>query len=289
MGSTVKAPPPRNYLTEMQDALRAQAGIQGQLLDLERQWTPEYQKLQELGISGGLTSLGNLYGQAQGISSGIQRQFLGAQAPLYGEVGKASLEAYQQSLDPQTRGLYASMMQSAQTDLNAGRNLTPEMERLAQQSARQAMAARGLSGNQAIGQEVLNTYQMGQMREDRARQFGAGMYSAGLAQTQMANAMYGQPLMQQMTAFNPSSLIQGAGAMYGSLGPQLFQPESQYNAQLISANRQEEMQARMATAQNKAALVGGLMKMGGAVLGGMATGGTGFFAAAAKPDIGIGG
>ena len=136
MGSTVKAPPPRNYLTEMQDALKAQAGIQGQLLDLERQWTPEYQKLQELGIGGGLTSLGNLYGQAQGISSGIQRQFLGAQAPLYGEVGKASLEAYQQSLDPQTRGLYASMMQSAQTDLNAGRNLTPEMERLAQQSAR---------------------------------------------------------------------------------------------------------------------------------------------------------
>lgn len=270
--SKVKAPPPRDYKQEMLDAMSAQEAIQPRLLALEEQYTPLYQQLQEKGIGGGINTMGRLFGQAQGISGGLQSQFLGMQAPIYGQVGKASMEAYQQSLDPQTRGIYASMMQSAQNDLNAGRGLTPEMEKFAQQSARQAMAARGLSGNQAIGQEVLNNYQLGQMREDRARQFGAGMYAAGLAQTQSANAMYGMPLMQQMAAFSPAGLVQGGSGLYSGMGAQIFQPESQYNAQLITANRKEAMDAQIANAQSKSALTGGILKavgtIGGAMLGG---------------------
>lgn len=286
MGSTVKAPPPRNYLTEMQDALRAQAGIQGQLLDLERQWTPEYLKLQEQGIGGGVDSMGRLLGQAQGVSSGLQSQFLGMQAPLYGQVGQAAMGAYRQSLDSGTLGLYDSLMQSARSDLAAGRSLTPEMQKLAEQSARQAMAARGITGNQALAQEVLNSYQLGEARENRARQFAGSMYSAGIGQTQAANAMYGQPLMTQMAGYSPASLVQGGAGMYGNMGPQLFQPESQYNAQLITSNRQEEMQARIATAQNRAGLISGLIKAGGAIVGGMASGGTGLFAAAKGAAVG---
>ena len=270
----------------MLDAMTAQEAIQPRLLALEQQYTPEYLKLMEKGIGSGVEGMGSLFGQAQGISGGLQQNYLGMQAPIYGQVGQAAMGAYQQSLDAGTKGIYASMQQSAQNDLAAGRNLTPEMERLAQQSARQAMAARGLSGNQAIGQEVLNSYQLGQMREDRARQFGAGMYSAGLAQTQSANAMYGMPLMQQMAALSPAGLVQGGSGMYTGMGAQIFQPESQYNAGLISANRQEQMQAQMANQQASAGLMGGLMKMGGAVLGGMASGGTGFFASAAPVSQG---
>ena len=287
MGKKVKAPPPRDYKQEMLDAMSAQEAIQPRLLELEKQYTPEYLKLMEQGISSGVEGMGRLFGQAQGISGGLQQNYLGMQAPIYGQVGEAAMGAYQRSLDSGTKGIYASMQQSAQNDLAAGRNLTPEMERLAQQSARQAMAARGLSGNQAIGQEVLNSYQLGQFREDRARQFGAGMYSAGLAQTQSANAMYGMPLMQQMAAYSPAGLVQGGSGMYTGMGAQIFQPESQYNAGLISANRQEQMQAQMANQQAKAGMIGGLMKMGGAVLGGMATGGTGFFAPAVNPYASI--
>ena len=252
--------------------MSAQEAIQPRLLALEQQYTPLYQQLQEQGISGGVASMGRLFGQAQGISGGLQSEFLGMQAPIYGQVGKASLEAYQQSLDPQTRGIYASMMQSAQGDLNAGRSLTPEMEKFAQQSARQAMAARGLSGNQAIGQEVLNNYQLGQMREDRARQFGGGMYAAGLAQTQSANAMYGMPLMQQMSAMSPAGLVQGGAGLYGSMGAKLFQPESQYQAQMISANQQNQMSAQQANAQSSAGMMGGLMGAAGSFLGSKAGG-----------------
>jgi len=279
MGSkTISAPAPRDYKQEMLDAMAGQEAIQPRLLELEKQYTPLYQQLQQQGISGGINSMDSLYRQAQGISGGLQSNYLGMQAPVYGQVGQAAMGAYQQSLDAGTKGIYASMQQSAQSDLAAGRNLTPQMQQLAQQSARQAMAARGLSGNQAVGQEVLNSYQLGQMREDRSRQFGAGMYSAGLAQTQSANAMYGMPLMQQMSAYSPAGLVQGGSGLYTGMGAQIFRPESQYNSQLTSANRQEQMQAQMANQQAQAGMMGGLMKMGGSILGGMASGGTGFFA-----------
>ena len=288
MGSKkIKAPPPRDYKQEMLDAMSAQEAIQPRLLALEQQYTPQYLKLMEQGISSGVEGMGRLFGQAQGISGGLQQNYLGMQAPIYGQVGEAAMGAYQRSLDSGTRGIYASMQQSAQNDLAAGRNLTPEMERLAQQSARSAMAARGLSGNQAIGQEVLNSYQLGQFREDRARQFGAGMYSAGLAQTQSANAMYGMPLMQQMAAFSPAGLVQGGSGMYTGMGAQIFQPESQYNSALIGANRQEAMQVKMANQQASNSLtnsiIGGVATIGGAMItGGASVAAAGAYGAASK-------
>ena len=192
--SKMKAPPPRSYIKEMQDALNAQESIQDRLLGLERAYTPQYQELQRATLSGQLGTLGSLYRDAGVLSSGLQNDYIGMQSPIYGQIGKASLNAYQQSLDPATRGLYSSMMASAQNDLNAGRGLTPEMERVAQQSARSAMAARGLTGNQAVAQEVLNSYNLSNMREDRARQFAGSMYNAGIAQTANAYSAYGQQI-----------------------------------------------------------------------------------------------
>jgi hypothetical protein len=259
--------------------MSAQEAIQPRLLALEQQYTPEYLKLQEQGIGYGTQAMGRLLGQAQGVSAGLQSNFLGMQAPLYGQVGQAAQGAYRQTLDPQAMGLYNSMMQSAQSDLSAGRNLTPQMQKLAQQAARQAMAARGLSGNQAVAQEVLNTYQLQDAREARARQFAGSMYDAGTAQANTAMSMYGQPLMTQMAGYSPASLVQGGAGMYGSMGSKLFEPESQYNASLVTANRQEQMQAQLANAQSRAGLTSGLMGMAGA-LGGAFLGNPGLFAGA---------
>ena len=47
--------------------------------------------------------------------------------------------------------------------------------------------------------------------------------------------------------------------MSQGLGAQIFQPESQYNANLVTANQSNEMQARMATASNKSALTGAIL------------------------------
>lgn len=269
----ISAPERRDYLSEMRGSLNAQGNIQNQLLGLEGQYTPQYQALQQAGISGGIQSLANLYGQAGVASNDLQNSYLGMQSSLYGQLGKSAMGAYQQSLDPSTRGLYASMMASAQGGLDAGRSLTPEMERLSQQSARAAMASRGMQfGNQAIAAEVLNSYNLGNQREDRARAYAGNMYNAGIGQTQSAMSTYGQPLMSQMASYSPSALVSGGQSLYGGLGAKLFQPESQYNAAIIGSNISNTMQTNLANAQIQAAHQAAQMGMVGSVLGGVGQG-----------------
>jgi hypothetical protein len=178
-------------------------------------------------------------------------------------------------------GLYDSLLSDASSDLSAGRGLTPEMSKQAQQAAREAMAARGLSGNQAIAAEVLLNYGMGQDRQDRARQFAANVYGFGQGNFQNAMATYGQQFLGQSQAYSPAMLYNSAYGMSQGLGSKIFQPESQYNANLVTANQSNEMQARMATASNKAALtgsiIGGVTSLASAGMTGMAKTGTGFF------------
>jgi hypothetical protein len=159
------------------------------------------------------------------------------------------------------------MMASAQGDLNAGREMTPQMQQMAQQTARQAMAARGLSGNQAVAQEIMNSYQMQNAREDRARQFANSMYGAGVNQTASAMGLYGNPLMTQLNAVSPTSLLGTAGQMSQSLGTKIFQPESQYNAALQSNNQGIQAQINSANAQAQAGWASGLMGMAGSLGG----------------------
>ena len=272
MGSKVKAPPPRSYLNEMQDTLKAQAGIQPQLLALERQYTPQWQQLQKENLLGGMNMMTDLYGQALPQSEKLSQQILGSQGKLYGDVGAMSRSAYEQTLDPTTAGLYSSLAGQAASGLASGRNLSDQEMRMAQGSARAAMASRGMQmGNQAIAAEVLNSYNLSNAREDRARQFAGQVYGIGQGNAQQAMSMYGQPLMTQLGAVSPTGLIGQSGQFNQGLGAKLFQPESQYNANLISANRQEEMQAKIANQQAQAGMIsagiGAIGMMGGGLLG----------------------
>lgn len=266
MSKKVKAPPPRNYKQEMLDAMSAQEAIQPRLLELERQYLPQYQKLQQETMD-----------RQMGYQMDSYEKALPRSQQIAGMAQQGAMSAYRQGMGADTMGLYDSMLASAQSDLSAGRGLTPEMEKLAQQSARQAMAARGLSGNQAVGQEVLNAYQLGEGRENRSRQFAGAMYGAGQGNLQYALGNY--------SPYAPQTMYGGAAQMSQGLGAQIFQPESQYNAGLITANRKEEMDARIATAQNKASFASGLMGMAGAV-GGAFLGNPGLFAGATGASAG---
>jgi hypothetical protein len=72
-------------------------------------------------------------------------------------------------------------------------------------------------------------------------------------------------------------------AQFGTAGfaldssPAIFNPESAYAGNLATQNYQGQMDARVASASNRAGMFGGLLNFGGSVLGGMASGGTGFF------------
>lgn len=278
MGTKVTAPAARGYLSEMQSSLSGQTGIQNQLLSAERQYTPEWQAQQQQALMGSMGTFSNLYGSAIPQSQALQGQMLASQGQLYGQVGGYARNAYQQTLDPTTAGLYSTMAQQAQEGLASGGQLTDQQQRIAQQSARAAMASRGMQfGNQAIAGEVLNAYNLSNQRQQQAQAYAGQVYGIGQQNALQAMSMYGQPLMSQMGAVSAPAMISGGQQLYGGLGAKLFQPESQYNAALVSANQQNEMQARLATAQAKAGMISGALGAAGSIVGGMAQGGTGFF------------
>ena len=256
--------------------MAGQEAIQPRLLALEKQYQPLYQQLQQEMMDRQMDYQLDSYGKAIPKSAELSGQFARAMSPVYGEMGVLAQNAYRQGMGEPAMGLYDTMMSSAQTDLNAGRNLTPEQERAAQQAARQAMAARGLTGNQAVAQEVMNTYQMQDARENRARQFAGTMYGAGQGNFQNAMATYGNPMMQQAGAYSPANLYGNAYTMSQGLGAQIFNPESQYNANLITANRKEAMDVQIANQQASNAMRSGLMSMVGSI-GGAAMGNPALF------------
>lgn len=258
----VSAPPPRNYLREMQSALQGQVAIQEGLLQAERQYVPQWQQRQQEDLLGGVNSLQSLYGQID--TTGLQNRMAQQQGGVYGNIGVAARNAYQQTLDPTTAGLYSSLAGQAASGLASGRNLSDQEMRMAQGSARAAMAARGMQyGNQAIAAEVLNSYNLSNAREDRARAFAGQVYGIGQGNAQQAMSMYGQPLMNQIGALSPIGMVGQAGQFNAGLGAKLFQPESQYNAGIYGANQSNDMQASLARSQAQAGFGAGLMNLGG--------------------------
>ena len=283
MGSKkISAPPPRDYKQEMLDAMAGQEAIQPRLLALEAQYLPQYQKLQQEMMDKQLQFLAESYGNFIPQAAQLSSQYATAMSPVYGQIGESAMGAYRRGMGAETMGLYDTMTQQAQEGLQAGSGLTAQMSQQAQQAARAAMAARGLTGNQAVAQEVLGSYNMGVAREDRARQYAQSTYGLGAQNAQQAMGTYGSQMLSQANAYSPANMYGSAYNMSQGLGAQIFQPESQYNSALIGANRQEAMSVKMANQQASNSFTNGLIGMGGAILGGMATGGTGFFA---KPPV----
>ena len=106
------------------------------------------------------------------------------------------------------------------------------------------------------------------------------MYGAGQGNLQYALGNY--------SPYAPQTMYGSAAQMSQGLGAQIFNPESQYNANIITANRKEEMDARIATAQNKASFANGLMSAVGAVGGAMMGNPALFAGAGAGAGAGLG-
>lgn len=287
MGSKkVKAPTPRDYKQEMMDTLNAQAGIQPRLLELERQYTPLYQQLQSENQIRGMQLMQDAYAQTMPRSAQLTQQYAEGMQPALASIGTSARNAYNATLDPSVSGLMGTLGQQATADLARGTALSPEEQKQSEQAARIAMAARGLTGNQAVAQEVLNNYNLGRARQNEARSFAGSVYGMGQQAAQQAMGMYGGTMLGAAQAYSPAAMYGTTAAMNQGLGAQLFQPESQYNAALITANRKEAMDAQIANAQSRSALTSGLMSMAGS-LGGAFLGNAGLFAGKTVADGGM--
>lgn len=264
----ISAPNARSYYGEMSGALEAQRQVLPDIYRAELEAQPMYRQLQEQSLMGQMGSLDRLYGAYTPMAADISQRNLKAMAPVYAGAAAQARDTYMAGMAPGSAGLLSSIMSSAQRDIDAGRNLTPEAQAYAEQSARRAMAARGLTGNQAVQQEVLNTYQMANAREDRARQYAGAAYGLGSGLAQQSAATYGTPILSNV--MSPGSLMGAASGMTSAQGPQFVQPESQYMAGVMGQQYSTQAQVNIARAQAQAGLQSGILSglgsLGGAYL-----------------------
>jgi hypothetical protein len=259
----ISAPNSRSYYGEMSEALEAQRAILPEIGEAERDAMPMYRQLQEESLMGQLGTMENLYSRYAPAGAAISQRNLAAMAPSYQTAAGMARDAYMSSMAPGASGLLSTMTSSAQRDLDAGVSLTPQMNTIAQQSARSAMAARGLNGNQAVAQEVLNSYRLGLAREDRARQYAGSVYGLGAGVADRAAATYGAPILSNV--MSPGSLMGAASGMVGAQGPQFVQPESQYMAGVMGQQYSTQAQVNIARAQAQAGLQSGILSGLGAI------------------------
>jgi hypothetical protein len=117
------------------------------------------------------------------------------------------------------------------------------------------------TSNRAIGSEILNQYNLGQMREQQrlaqAQQIAAQMEASGVPQ--YYSTVYAPTTLQTLSG----AIGQSGGLMAG----RQFQPESQMAADIAGQNQMAKTQAAAASAANRTALIGAGMGMTGTIAG----------------------
>ncbi len=268
-------PPPRDYYGEMKGAMDAQYRLAPEMIAKERELVPQWQQLQMEQMTAGANNLKTFYGNVMGDSANLMRQYGSTFTDALSPIARGARSTYEQGLGGGER-LQNTMRGQAESELSYGMGLTPEMERESAQRARAGMTARGLTNtNRGIGAEILGGYKMGMDRQDRARTFAGTVLSNDVTMGNNAYQQYGSPLITSgLQSFSPMGLAQGATAGMQNLGPSYLQPESQYSANLYSANQNMAIQKAVADAQAKNALTSGLISGAAAIAtGGVSEGG----------------
>ncbi len=313
MGSTkVEAPPPRDYGKETRDALEAQVELAPQLFANEMKYRPQYadlerqMQLDQLGID---SSKGLLQAMIEDI---VPAQALMKEQSTAGEIETIrklapSLIEDQRSADPEAEKLRQAIMGRAQSGLEAtsefdtileqakedylaGEGLTSQEERELEQQVLEGASARGMSGQASTLEDMISSRlsanrEIGRQRSQDYSRAISNMIEAEQVALRNAGGAYQMgnfDVLKALTGRSGNSPVmaqQGFGSANFALNssPALFNPESSMAQAIGAGNYQAEMDARTATASNKASLMSGMLGLGGSVLGGMATGGTGFF------------
>jgi len=313
MGSTtVEAPPPRDYGKETRDTLESQINLAPRLYESEAKYRPQYADLErgimleQMGLNPN-TNLLDAYRQINTAQKGIQRDSTQADIDMIRDLGPQLAEA-QRAADPEADALRTAIMADASAGLEegagefseiadqaredylSGEGLTALEKRDIDQQILEGAASRGMEGQASTLQDQV----AGRLSADRSvRDQRRNVFERALANENTARQ---QSLQNAGTAYSmgnfdpllaltgrsgnaPAMAQQGFGGANFALNssPAIFNPESAYAGSLATSNQQNIMDARTATAANRAGMFSGLMGMGGSIVGGMAKGGTGFF------------
>jgi hypothetical protein len=192
----------------------------------------------------------------------------------------------------------ARLQRDAESELALGRQLTPEQQREASQSARAAFAARGLGASMgSSAAEILNRDAYGQQRLDARRGFAANVNQMDLARRQRRIGLAGaytelDPFRQSIgPAFGlgASTLSNTTGQVGSIFGNSLTQSGNvaSFNTNMLASNRNAVLNnnAAMQAAAMQAGAMNNASTMG--MIGGIGSGllqGAGMFALSDKRE-----
>lgn len=266
-GTNVQAPTPRDYGAETRDTLRAQVDLAPELYASQAKYAPLYQDLDIQMLAKAAPQLMQIYGQdimpvLSQIEADATRAQREADVAAVSDIGPDALAAMRRA-NPAQAELLDTMTEQATAGMRAGSRLTPDQSRDAQQSSRQAWAARGLAHSPGAGlDEILRTTLAGSGEQDRRRGFAGQVLGA-------QQAVYGDPFAQILGRPGQTFAAgQNFGAQAQGFNPGLlFNPESQYASDLIAGNQQQKLAAKTASAANSTALMGAGIQAAGSAAG----------------------
>ena len=271
MGSkpkSVKAPK-ADYAQDIGKFVSAYGGALPQVLGFERQFRPEFQALNLQDISGFLGGVGGqqgLFGLSRMASQEAGQQLGAAREAELGQMaGQAPLtRGVMEGLSPEQAAVVSGFASEAERAQAAAQGVSPQERRAYEQQAREGFQAAGrLGGNLGIVSEAMG-------REDVLARKRAEAAAAGGRAYEAAQGFYTSPglalLSQQPLAYQTGQGMLGLGMGGMKQGtPGLINPDMGLN--LGAAERQNQLQAAMATQQARATHSAGMMGMAGTALG----------------------
>lgn len=276
MGGKANMPAPnpeadyQQYVNEGTNALKAQEKLLKLQTAAEARLQPMLIENQMSSLRGQATGLLGLYGDLQPAADKFQQQYATSQMGMMSGLGAQATQAAIGSLDATTRGIYNTFGQQALEGLQVGTGLTSQETNQAQQAARAAAQARGLQFSRQGGDlEILNTYALGQQRQQQRQAIAQAAYQMGAGQQQFGYQGYLTPSFGASQQFGLPGIVSGAQTTYGALGQSSFlTPESQYMANIRANRIQMETAIQSANAQRSGAIIGGVASGVGSIIGG---------------------
>ena len=268
MGSTkIKMPQDRDSGEEMASVLKAQTEFTPKFFELAKQYNPQYAQLEMDTMKQNLPQLMELYGQHVFPAMMQQEQAKMAQdisnVEQFGGRAKAAFEA----ANPEQAKLMASLSQQAQEGLDAGASLDPSLRREVQQGIRAGQASRGfgMGMGDLAAEATMTGLQADQLR--RQRQGFAGNVIGLQKQTGVDPfmALLGRPSQMAGMAQGFGQQGMGVNQMAAAGAPQFGM--NSYFQDLFNTNYNANVNAQMANASNKTALMGAGIGAAGSIAG----------------------
>jgi hypothetical protein len=262
--SSVQAPV-ANYSKDISKMLEAYQKSMPGILSFEQQYRPQFQDLNLQDVS--RFGLGMLGMSPEFTQQTAQQLGAAREAELGQMTGQAGLtRGLMAGLSPEQASAVQQAQQESQRAYAAAQGVTPEQQRMYQQTAREAAQAAGrIGGNAAIASEIMG-------REDIMARKRAEAAQAGQQAFNLAGQFYTAPGLQllgsQPLSYQVGNQMMGLGLdAIGAGKPQLFDVGSALN--LGAANRQNQLAAAQANAQAKAmqraAMFNAIGEIGGSV------------------------